>query len=324
MMRFCRALAVVAAFVALALPPFAAIAQESAPAGAANSAPSPRPAIWLLADADTKIYLFGTIHLLPPGLAWRSAALERVIAESGELVLEIDADEMEAPDLDAFAAMTLGKTVPLEWRVSPERRGTLRAMLIDYGLTPESFDGTETWAAAMTISVAQLARAYTGEEDTATAMETVAGVEDALSEDFRRLERPISGVETIPEQMRFFSTLPFPTQRELLEQMIDAYAEEMAAEDVTDVSESADDMDAETAGWVSGDTEPLAAAMAEMPPVLFDTLLTRRNRAWTDWLIARLEQPGTTLFAVGAGHLAGRDSVQSMLAARGLTVTRVD
>jgi len=53
-------------------------------------------------------------------------------------------------------------------------------------------------------------------------------------------------------------------------------------------------------------------------------LLDRRNRAWAGWLEQRLAQPGTVLVAVGAGHLAGRNSVQEMLAARGLAAERLD
>ncbi len=61
-----------------------------------------------------------------------------------------------------------------------------------------------------------------------------------------------------------------------------------------------------------------------MPPELYDPLLTRRNRNWVGWLENRLQRPGTVLFAVGAGHLAGAESVQAMLAARGVTARRVD
>ena len=47
--------------------------QSQAPAATEAETPIvPRPAIWLVADADTRIYLFGTIHVLPPGLQWRS------------------------------------------------------------------------------------------------------------------------------------------------------------------------------------------------------------------------------------------------------------
>lgn len=53
----------------------------------AQAAPAPRPALWKLADADTTIYLFGTIHILPKDLPWRTPVLEHAIAASDELVL---------------------------------------------------------------------------------------------------------------------------------------------------------------------------------------------------------------------------------------------
>jgi uncharacterized protein YbaP (TraB family) len=58
--------------------------------------------------------------------------------------------------------------------------------------------------------------------------------------------------------------------------------------------------------------------------VLRDVLIRKRNIAWADWLAKRLEQPGQLLVAVGAGHLAGPDSVQKQLAKRGIKVTRVE
>ena len=53
-------------------------------------------------------------------------------------------------------------------------------------------------------------------------------------------------------------------------------------------------------------------------------LLDRRNAAWSAWLAERLARPGTVFVAVGAGHLAGRESVQAKLKAQGLTVSRIE
>ena len=41
------------------------------------------------------------------------------------------------------------------------------------------------------------------------------------------------------------------------------------------------------------------------------------------WLTKRLERPGQAFVAVGAGHLAGNDSVIDLLEQQGLTVVRV-
>jgi uncharacterized protein YbaP (TraB family) len=79
------------------------------------------------------------------------------------------------------------------------------------------------------------------------------------------------------------------------------------------------------AEWLEGDAEALAALLqeGETDPVLFDRLVSARNRNWANWIAQRLDRPGTVFLAVGAGHLAGRDSVQDDLAARGIAALRV-
>ena len=298
-----------AAAPAAALDPPAGAAAATAGATPSERATGPRPAIWLLADDDTRIYLFGTVHILPPNLEWRTAALDRIVAEADELVMETAEDPREEDPAELMQHLMLGKEAPILWRVSPGRRKGLREIIETVGMPVETFDGMQTWAAAMTIAVTGLAQAYAGAEGDPEAL---TGVEDALRDDFVEAGRPISGVETGPQQMGFLAGMSFRSQREMLESMVDAYRRGDA-----DIGEPDED------SWLSGDVDRLGAEMAEMPPEMFDILITRRNRAWTGWLIDRLDRPGTVLFAVGAGHLAGRDSVQSMLAARGFTVTRL-
>lgn len=276
-----------------------------------DDATAPRPAIWLLADDDTRIYLFGTVHILPPGLVWRSAALDRIVAEADELVMETAEDPNDADPAALEPFMMLGKPTPILWQVAPHRRKALREMIESVGLIPELFDGMQAWAAAMTIAVTGLSDAYGGADG---PVDELTGVEDALQADFAAAGRPISGVETGEQQLGFLAGMTLRDQRAMLEAMIDAYLDGT----VTDPGALGDE------GWLNGDVEAIGEEMAQMPPELFDVLLTRRNRTWTGWLIDRLDRPGTVLFAVGAGHLAGRDSVQSMLAEHGLTVTRHD
>ena len=56
---------------------------------------------------------------------------------------------------------------------------------------------------------------------------------------------------------------------------------------------------------------------------MMQALLTNRNKAWAQWLKARLDTPGTVFVAVGAGHLGGKDSVQAYLARGGVATQRV-
>ena len=109
----------------------------------------PRPAIWLLADEDTRIYLFGTVHVLHPELRWRSAAFDRIVREAQELVLELSDEEMSTNAVDALAMMRMGKSIPILQRVSAARREGLARMLRELQIPEGSLDGLETWVPDM-------------------------------------------------------------------------------------------------------------------------------------------------------------------------------
>ena len=284
-------------------------AAESRAASRPDGRTAPRPAMWLLADEDTRIYLFGTIHILPTGLQWRSPAFDEIARTVDELVLEVAEDPDEAPPASARALMTLDSPMPILDRVSPERRTALEAMIGSLGLEPQLFDRLQTWAAVMTIAVVGMTQAMAGPDG---SLDDLPGVEDALRVDFADSRRPISGVETGSQQLGFLAGLSAATQQAMLDELVDSYLEG-----------DPDLMNPSNEDWLRGDVSDIAEEMAEMPPELYDALVTRRNRAWTRWLIERLDRPGNVLFAVGAGHLAGPDSVQSMLEARGFTVRRI-
>ena len=77
--------------------------------------------------------------------------------------------------------------------------------------------------------------------------------------------------------------------------------------------------------WRTGDAAKLATLMnaEEDDPAMVEALLVRRNKAWAQWIRARLDQPGTAFIAVGAGHLGGEGSVQDQLKALGVESARV-
>lgn len=271
----------------------------------------PRPALWLLADEDTRIYLFGTIHMLPPGFRWRSAALDRTIEEADELVVETydDGDDF----LGAMAALLRKEPKPLLERVPEKRRGELQEAVDASGLPLSTFDYMQTWAAAMFLGISAILESY-GTDDPDDA----PGVEDVLEALFKESGRPIGSIEDPMSVVGALNALSEADQLSLL------LGEEKAGEDVGAEEElAAHDEDIHL--WAQGRPETLADELGEeMPPALYEALVTRRNAAWTRWLEERLKTPGTLLLAVGAGHLAGPDSVQAMLKARGLEAKRID
>ena len=84
--------------------------------------------------------------------------------------------------------------------------------------------------------------------------------------------------------------------------------------------------DAMLGAWMSGDVKAIGRtfnAEFQNSPELREALLRRRNANWSYWLERRMAVPGTVFMAVGAGHLAGEDSVVEMLKKRGYRVKRV-
>jgi len=263
-----------------------------------------RPALWKVSDADTTVYLFGTIHLLPEGLEWRTPALDQAIARSDGLVMEavLGKDPMK----QAQALMKLGVSPglpPLSERVPAEKRAALAAMIKGTGVPAAVLDRMETWAAGLTLLAVSFQK---------MGLKADAGVESKLAASYQG--KPVSGLETVEQQLGYFDGLSEESQRAFLVGVLDDPAGAKA--------EFAAMLDA----WRRGDTDAIARTFDSekvMTPELREVLMTRRNRAWAEWIDKRLDQPGTVLVAVGAGHLAGRQSVQAMLAAKGLKAERV-
>ena len=88
------------------------------------------PALWKLADEDTTIYLFGTIHLLPENFAWRTPALDQAIAASDSLVLEtvLGSDPMAAAQV--MMKLGMAQDLPPLGRARPGREAR-RARSLD-------------------------------------------------------------------------------------------------------------------------------------------------------------------------------------------------
>jgi uncharacterized protein YbaP (TraB family) len=91
--------------VALAL---ALVAPAATPAmstsGVVQAGPdaAPQPALWVVSDADTTIYLFGTFHALDSDTGWFSSTVRAAFELSDELVLET---VVPADPAELFAAL---------------------------------------------------------------------------------------------------------------------------------------------------------------------------------------------------------------------------
>jgi uncharacterized protein YbaP (TraB family) len=262
------------------------------------------PALWeVQGPGGASGYVFGTVHALPDGLAWKTPAIDRAIERSGTLVLEIVDPGDESGARAAFVRLgTTPGQPPLEQRVDPARREALRQAMAETRLQPAQFASLEDWAAALTLSF---------------ALEAKGGYDPANGADRTLLaaigKRPVIGLETLEGQLGLFDALSAREQRSLLNAVVAEGRNDAADKRLIDA-------------WAEGDTAALdreahAGMMAD--PRLREALLVSRNRRWADQVEAMLRAGRRPFVAVGAAHVAGIDGLPEMLAARGFDVKRV-
>ena len=298
----------------LALAPAAALAQAApaAPAATAPASPAPPaaplpdadPALWVVRDADTTIYLFGTFHLLD-GRPWFNDEVRTAFNASNELVMEavLPVDVASLAPMVMRYAISDGRT--LSRRLNPEQNAALARVVIAMGAQPTAFDVYDPWFVSTTLALLAAQR---------LGIQASNGPETILTAAARARAMPMGELEGLERQFRMLDSLPEPVQIAQL----------------TEALEQNDELDEKLApmlaAWSTGDVERLAALIDEGSdehPALHRILFTERNAAWASWIQERLARPGTIFLAVGAGHLAGNDGVQAVLRARGLDARRV-
>jgi uncharacterized protein YbaP (TraB family) len=286
--------------------PLVALIAIASPA-AARAPQQGKPALWEVSDADTTIYLFGTIHLLPTGYQWRTAKFNEALSSSQELIVETKVNLQDLTVLQN-AKLQLGFArglPPIEQRVPPGKRPLLRSVIAKTGAPESVYDQMETWLAAIDLLGVRLQQiGLKGEE----------GPEQILSREFEASRKPIGELESNVEQLGYFDRLPEKAQRLLLEGSIEP------------PSGLQEDFRPMLAAWSRGDVKKIGVTFnrdLSGSPELTAELLNHRNANWARWIEQRLTKPGTVFVAVGAGHLAGPSSVVSLLQKSGYKVRRV-
>jgi uncharacterized protein YbaP (TraB family) len=284
-----RALSLLAALALLLLPTWVAA----------------RPALWVVKDADTTLYLFGTIHLLPKDTDWHYPALDRALAQSDALVVEITDDN---PANMAALVLRLGIDAahPLSSLLSSGDFHRLELAARKAGLPgTTALNVMRPWLATLTLTLAPLTKA---------GLDPARGVDRQLREMMAKAGKPVRALETAEEQIHFLADMPTRLQLDMLRQTVD------------EADHASVELQALLDAWQAGDDAAIARLENELmkreTPALYQRLLVQRNAVWAGRIKAMLDTPGTVFIAVGAAHLAGPDSVQAQLQKLGIPSTR--
>ena len=242
--------------------------------------PDANPAMWVIGDHDTTIYLFGTFHALDGKTDWFNDEVLSAFAASDELVLETIVPMPVQTSVPAVRVRDMGPFAPV----------------------------------AGSASFLSTTKAVKSASE-ANGMSIAKGADAILREAAEGSGKPVSGLETFESQIGMFSKLP--TGKAITRSAQPGPSGKALSTLLARLQ----------AAWNRGDPNSFALMLDDMAaksPDTYRLLFAERNERWADWIAARLDQPGTVFVAVGAGHLAGRDSVQAKLTTLGVGSARLN
>lgn len=303
------AVACLAAAAIMALGLLHAPAASAAPAcaeapAAARPAPGAEPALWVVRDADSTLYLFGTVHFLRPTTAWESPRILAAFDSADRLVLEVADPDDQSAVLPLVQQYGMAPDRPLSSLLTADEHARLDAAARTIGASAAQLDAMRPWLAGVVLSASALTRA---------GYEPGSGADMILRARALATGKPVSGLETPEAQVRMLAGFPEAGQLAFLRRTLDDFDNALVVPDLL------------VEAWAAGDVgaiERLAVApMRQDSEPVYQAVLVERNTRWADQIEAMLEGSETILVAVGALHLVGDDSVQAILKARGVEVS---
>ena len=262
------------------------------------------PAIWEVSDADSKVWLFGSVHVLPPDIAWRTPKLDDLLKQSEHVYFEADIGPLGQLAV-VISGIKMGFGQKPDWlmTLSAEQKDKLTAAITPLGLSTDQLGALQPW----------LADAMIQEKVIETLGYTPsAGVDATLQAELPKERKAY--FETVAEQLALLAADPVDVQTKRL--MITVDTVPTLGKQMTDMANA----------WSSGDVGALAKEIDDDPTMdegFTRSLLTNRNANWLKTIESLLAENHQDLIVVGAGHLAGDGSVVDLLGKAGFTVQRI-
>ncbi len=264
--------------------------------------------MWRIADHDSEIWLFGTVHMLPADVEWRSAQFEAAFAASDVVILEVDLNHGQSERIHSLT-MQLGYNanfVSLSSLLTPNENARLANAASKVGILPDLLEPLRPWLASIQLTLLNMA---------GQGYDSATGVDANIASMAQAAGKRLAYLETVEDQFAVFASLSAKVEKAFLM----ATVEQIAANPGT--------LNELIQAWATGDTKKFSKYFKDMRgdemPGLHDALFVRRNKAWVEQIAKRMKGAGKAFIAVGAGHLPGQDGVVSLLRARGIRVKRL-
>ena len=261
----------------------------------------------------TSSYLYGTIHIIPEKDFFMTDATIESFNKSKQVAFEIDLDEMSNPFkmLGMMGGMMMKNNTTLKDLLEPNDYKRVHRYILDSMGLPPYFATMMEKVKPMFLSemvgmdMSSMDKGNMGMDENSTSYEM------EFNEMAKERKMETKGLETVAYQLSIFDSIPYKDQALMLLDAIENGGEEEA--------EALDEL---TQMYVNQDINGLNKMINGDGDLSNYTqiLLVNRNKNWIP-IMGKMAKKKTTFFAVGAGHLPGKEGVIRLLRAEGYTVT---
>jgi uncharacterized protein YbaP (TraB family) len=264
--------------------------------------------VWQVTKGEQRLYIAGTVHLLPPEQFPLPQEFNQAYSQADTLVFETDVRELETAQgmqlLMQHAMYSDGRS--LSQVLSANSYQQLQQYAKTQGVDLAPLNNFKPDFVLLTLMQVALQKAGMAGE----------GVDMHFLKQAVTDSKPMLFLETVEQQLVMLLNISAENE--------DAFV----AQNLQQLSELEAELTKIIAAWRSGDTDTMAAlamAFTDTPEgkLFYDALLVQRNKNWLPQLEQMLATPEVELVLVGALHLAGEANVLQLLREQGYSITQL-
>jgi uncharacterized protein YbaP (TraB family) len=258
---------------------------------------------WEVQSGGANIYLMGDGGAVTT--PWRSARIERALAECGSFWREEAPGELGPDAVAKLIAAGTNPTRPLSTWLTPAEQRRVRDAVRRVGATYDRIAGFEPWLAAGALGVFYARQAASGAPGPGPVLNAAAAAQG---------KRIWTELPDIDAYLALWSGLSPAAQVEQLMFVMD------------EIDAGPNGYARATAAYASGDLSleiKRVASEALAYPHKYEADVAIRNRRWPPRIRLMIKEGGASFVFVGADHLFGPDGVLALLTRDGMAVRRI-
>ena len=245
--------------------------------------------VWAIHGDHNTVYLAGSVHLLKADDSRLPPAFDHAYKGSKALVMELAMDESVQMEVASWMMENgmLKEGTTLRATIGDARYRRVSAEAERLGVPMDAADMLQPWALGLQLIEMQYVQ---------LGFDPQQGVEQQLQHKAQADGKPISGLETVQEQLGALQGMSYPDQARFLDMI------------VTEMHDVESETQSVVTAWRAGDAAKLAALLSDEYksfPALYRLLVSDRNKRWVPQIEKLLHANQDYFVVVGALHLVG-------------------